>query len=472
MRFARTIVLVGVGLLWFGLGPLVLVLAALSLLWRPARDWLRPTRRVVAIWAAVVVVLAGLAVVVPDGWVPIPPGPGRWATPSYVGRPSVAGAARGPAGESPTVATRSYGVADCHQVEFDGKGRLVLLCGGDRPVLRVVDPDSLRQVRAAELPGSGCVGRLTIVGGKLVAASGQRILTIGVSDLVVESSVDLATELDSDDCVTGLGSDESGRVWFASRAGVAGFVEDGRLRVVDLDDSVDRPLTVAADGAYVAGAGALHRVVVVSGKPTIAWTSAYDDGGSRGSAPVVLPDGLVAVADNRDPRLQVVFHRADTGDVVCRAEVFGDDEGATDGGLVAADTGVVVQNAHGYGGVRSTLLGRTTSRGIARVDVVAGKCRVTWTTDMDAPSGAPAVSVEDGFAYVWTKRHSWLGVDAWYLSALDLRTGRLAWARRTGLNLLTDNHGGPVALGPDRAAYVPVLGGVVRVADRVSGAAG
>jgi hypothetical protein len=181
---------------------------------------------------------------------------------------------------------------------------------------------------------------------------------------------------------------------------------------------------------------------------------------------------LVAVADNRDPRLQVVFHRADTGDVVCRAEVFGDDDGATDGGMVAADSGVIVQNSHGYGGARSTILGRTTSRGIARVDVVdvaAGKCRVTWTTDMNAPSGAPAVSVEDGFAYVWTKRHSWLGVDAWYLSALDLRTGRLAWARRTGLNLLADNHGGAVTLGPDRSVYVPVLGGIVRIADRDPG---
>ena len=149
--------------------------------------------------------------------------------------------------------------------------------------------------------------------------------------------------------------------------------------------------------------------------------------------------------------------------------MFGDDDGATDGGLVAAGTGVVVQNSHGYGAPLSTVLGRTTSRGIARVDVVAGQCRVTWTTDMNAPSGAPAVSTDDGFVYVWTKRHSWLGVDAWYLSALDLRTGRLAWARRAGLNPLVDSHGGVVALGPDRSAYVPVLGGIVRVADGVRG---
>ncbi|KQW47903.1 hypothetical protein ASC77_15945 [Nocardioides sp. Root1257] len=469
MRFGRTLALLGVAVLWFGFGPLVLVVAGLSLLWPPLRAWLRPTRRVVAVWAAVVVVLAGLAVVVPDGWVPIPPGPGRWVTPAYVGRPSVAGPVRGPVGESPTVTTRSYGVSDCARIELDDDGRLVLLCGGDRPVLRVVDPDSLRQERSADLPGSGCAGQLAVDGDDVVASSGQRIFRLGVDDLVVESSVDLSGDLGDDDCVAGLGVDPTGRVWFASGAGVVGFVAGRKARTVDLADRVERPVTVSDDGVFVAGADALHRVDVAAGSPTPAWAAAYDDGGERGSAPVVLPDGLVAVADNRDPRLEVVLHRADTGEVVCRTEVFDDDEGATDGGLVAAGTGVVVANSHGYGGVASTVLGRTTSRGIARVDVVDGRCRVTWTTDMDAPSGAPAVSTEDGFAYVWTKRHSWLGVDAWYLSALDLRTGRLAWARRTGLNPLVDNHGGSVVLGADRSAYVPVLGGLVRVADREVG---
>jgi hypothetical protein len=467
MRFARTIVLVGVGLLWFWFGPLVLVAAALSLLWWKARAWLRPTRRVVATWAAVVVALTGLAVVVPDGWVPIPPGPGRWATPAYVGRPAVLTAPSGPIGDSPMVATRSYGVTDCHRIEV-ADGRLVLLCGGDRPVLRLVDPGSLRQVRSSVLPGGGCIGQLVVVGDDVVASSGRRILKIGVPDLVVESSVNLSGRLDDGDCVTGLGADDAGRVWFASHAGVVGVVDD-QVRTVDLDDTVDRPLTVADGGAYIAGAGALARVVVRAGSPTVVWSAPYDDGGSRGSAPVALPGGLVAVADNRDPRLQVVVHRVDTGDVVCRAEVFGDDDGATDGGLVAAGTGVVVQNSHGYGGVLSTVLGRTTSRGIARVDVVDGRCRATWTTDMNAPSGAPAVSTDDGLVYVWTKRHSWLGVDAWYLSALDLTTGRLVWARRAGLAPLVDSHGGAVLLGPDQAAYVPVLGGIVRVRDRRPG---
>ena len=112
------------------------------------------------------------------------------------------------------------------------------------------------------------------------------------------------------------------------------------------------------------------------------------------------------------------------------------------------------------------MLGRTTTGGVARVDVAEGACETTWESDLDAPSGAPAVATDVGLAYLYTKRHSWLGVDAWYLTAVDLDTGRVVWARRTGLGLLRDNHHGVVALGPDGALHVPVLGGFVRVADR------
>jgi hypothetical protein len=444
-------------------GPLVLVAAALLLLVRPVRAWLRPTRRVVGVWVAVVAAVVAVSVLVPAGWIRLPPGPGGWVSPAYVGRPSSTHAVAGPVGESPTVVAKKYDVGDCTGLVVADGDRLVALCGGTRPVLRLVDPDSLRTKVRTELPGTGCAGRLAATDDGAVASSGRRVVRIDTSDLAIAASVDLSAEVESGDCLTGVGADGAGRTWFATRSGLVGVVDGDDVRTVDLDDEVDRPLTVADEGAYVAGARALHRVGLVHGRPAEAWASSYDDGGERGSAPVVLGGNLLAVADNRKPRLQVVMHRADTGEVVCRAEVFDDDAGAADGGLVAAGDGVVVTNAHGYGGPLSTVLGRTTSRGIAYVD---RDCTVTWTTDMNAPSGAPAVSLDDGLVYAWTKRHSWLGVDAWYLSALDLDTGRLMWARRTGLTPLADNHGGPVVLGPQRTVYAPVLGGLVRVRDR------
>ena len=471
MRFARTAALAGVGLLWWALGPLVLVLAAGSLSFRRVRAWLRPTRRVTASWVAAVLVLGGLAWLVPDGWVRMPPGPGALVTPTYVGRPAIVDAelVDAPLGESPQVTTKSYGVEECREVQFDDHGRLVTVCGS---VLRLLDPESLRQLATKDLP-AGCDPVLEVLGGRALVATGdRRVLAVTTSDadgdpdLTTAATVDLGERLGKDDCVTGLAPDGDGGLWFATHDGLVGHVAEDRTRVLALDDTIDHPVSAPVDGLFVAGAAALHKVVLHAGKPVVAWATAYDDGGERGSAPVVLPTGLVAVADVRDPRLQVVVHRGDNGDVVCRAEVFDDDSGATDGGLVAAGNGLLVQNSHGYGGPLSTIFGRTTTGGIARVDVDAGECVVTWTSGLDAPSGAPAVSASVGLAYAYTKRHSWLGVNAWYLTAVDLDTGRAVWARRTGLGLLRDNHHGAVALGPDGSAYVPVLGGFVRVRDR------
>ena len=491
MRFARTIALVGVGLLWLGFGPVVPLLAALSLFIRPVRAWLRPTRRVVAGWIGAVLVVVGLAKLVPDGWGPLPPGPGRLATPGYVGRPASPQPVdvkvpenphlaptgvttwTGPMGDSPHVWTKSYGLDGCRRVLVDSHGRLVSVCGdADAPVLRLLDPDNLRQLASKDLPEgdhSPCSGAFYLDDHDraVVATNDRRILAVstadadGDPDLTTQATVDLADDLPDDDCVVGVQPDWQGRIWFVSNEGRVGVVDDGKVRVVDLAEQVAHPLTVTRDGVYVGTDEALYRIAAGPGaKPAVAWRTAYD--GGSGSAPVALSSGLVAIAVNADPKLEVVLHRPDDGQEVCRAAVFGDDEGSTDGGLVVAGDAVVVQNGHGYGGPLSTVLGRTTNRGLARVD---SDCKVAWSTDLDVPSSAPAVSLASGLVFVYLKRHSWLGVDAWYLGAVDLRTGRLVYAVRTGLTLLADSHHGAVALGPDGSAYVPVLGGMVRVRD-------
>ena len=462
MRFARTAALVGVALLWWAFGPVVLLLAGASLYFRRVRAWLRPTRRVVAGWVVAVAALAGLAYVVPDGWVRIAPGAGVLVTPAYVGRPAIVTADQvsAPLGESPRVTTKSYGAGDCERIGFDGHGRLITTCGD---TLRLVDPDSLRQLATKDL-AADCPLVFSVVGDRALVAVDDEILVVATADAEGDPDLTTAATVDLPDvgCLTGLGADGHGRTWFSSAEGLVGLVRGTKVRTLDVEDAVERPLAIADDAVYVAGAHGLHKVIAAKGKPVLAWSSAYD-GGERGGAPVVLPSGLVAVADDRDPRLQVVLHRGDTGDVACRVELFDDDESATDGGMVAAGDGLLVLNQHGYGGALSTALGRTTTGGIAAVDE---KCDVTWESDLDAPSGAPAVSTEAGLAYVYTKRHSWLGANAWYLTAVDLDSGRAVWARRTGLGVLRDNHGGVVTLGPNGSVYVPVLGGFVRVHDR------
>jgi hypothetical protein len=58
------------------------------------------------------------------------------------------------------------------------------------------------------------------------------------------------------------------------------------------------------------------------------------------------------------------------------------------------------------------------------------------------------------------------GDDAWFLTAIDYRTGRTVYRRLAGTGLGYNNNFAPVTIGPDDTAYVGVLGGITRFEDR------
>jgi hypothetical protein len=527
VRFQRTLALLGVGLLWLALGPAVLVAGAALLLVPRVRARLRPTWRVTAIVTASVLALAGLVVVAPDGWLPMPPGSGALVTQRYAGRPAVArpldvavpqnphlapagrasqdgdaGASGtapwpGPLGESPEVDTSWFGLERCRGAAIDSHDRLVALCDDRRgPVLRVIDPDSMNPVAGKQLAARGSAGgeAAGVCAGShfylddadhvVVATADRRVLVVatadadGDPDLTTSASVDLTGQVPEDDCLVAVAPDWRGDVWWVSGRGRVGVVarDTGRVRVLDLGEAVTHGLAVDRTGVHLVTDEALYRLTLgASGRPTVAWRSTYDRGSGRkpgqlgqgsGTTPTLLPNGLVAITDNANPQLHVQFYDSRTGDLVCQQGVFGDDEGATEGSLASVGTGIVVVNTHGYAGPRSTALGLTTDGGIARVDVVGGDCSVRWTSEEVAPSSPPTVSLPAGLAYVWSKPHSWWGADAWYLSALDVRTGRTVFRVRTGLGALRNNDRSGVTLAPDGSAYVATVGGLVRVRDR------
>ena len=225
---------------------------------------------------------------------------------------------------------------------------------------------------------------------------------------------------------------------------------------------------------YVVTVKALYRLDASAAGPAVTWRSAYDRGTgtkpgqlSRGSGttPTVLPGGLVAITDNAEPRMHVQFHDVGSGAVVCRAAVFAAGRSATENSLVSVGDGVVVENNHGYSSPLSTVLGRATTGGLARVDVRDGRCSVAWTSHEHAPTSVAKVSLATGLVYAYTKRPNPWGVSAWYLTALDARTGRTVWAVRTGLGLAFNNHYAAITLAPDGSAYVATLAGMIHVHD-------
>ena len=525
----RSVVLAFLGVLWFALGPVVLALALAALVVPRVRRWLRPTRVVVLGWLGVVVLLAAAVVVLPDGRLPIPPGAGLLVTPSYVGdavtpRPIDLDVAQhpvlapngsssmhndaaatdayswpGPLGDSPEVDTAWFGIEECATLTFDSSGRLVALCGTwSGPRLHVLDPDSMRPLVTRELPGRTgagdakpwanlCAGAYFYLDAQdraVVATTDRRVLVVSTRDangapaLVTEASHDLTDVVPAEDCLIALMPDWEGRIWFVTQQGRAGFVppdSGSSPEVIDLDEQIANSFAVGEDGGvHVVTVEALYKLDVTAGRPHVIWRAPYDRGSetkpgqlSRGSGttPTLMPGGLVAITDNAEPRMHVQFYDSEDGRLVCEAEVFGAGASATDNSLVSIGDAVIVENNHGYASPLSTMLGRATTGGLARVDVDGQDCSVTWTSEEIAPTSVAKVSLATGLVYAYTTRRSRWGVSAWYLTALDARTGATAWSVRTGIGTLFNNHYAAVTLAPDGSAYIATLAGMVRVRD-------
>jgi hypothetical protein len=295
----------------------------------------------------------------------------------------------------------------------------------------------------------------------------------------VLEKVDLGAVVPDDDCLVALMPDWDGNTWYVTqdgRVGVAGGTGDPAP--LDLDGEIANSIASDDTGVYLVTTDALIKVALDRHRqPAVVWQTTYDNGTEKkpgqlsagsGTTPTVLPSGLIAITDNAEPRMHVQFYDGLDGRLVCEAAVFGKGESASDNSLVAVgDASVVVENNYGYQAPWTTMLGRATVGGLARVDADAdtGTCSVGWTSDDIAPTSVAKVSLATGLLYAYTTRPSWWGVSAWYLTAIDARTGKTAFSVRTGTGTLFNNHYSAVTLGPDGSAYVATLGGMVRVKD-------
>ncbi|WP_039803185.1 hypothetical protein [Nocardia araoensis] len=80
-----------------------------------------------------------------------------------------------------------------------------------------------------------------------------------------------------------------------------------------------------------------------------------------------------------------------------------------------------------------------------------------------APTVVPKLSLATGLIYTYTKSAD--PSDPWYWTALDYRTGATVWKQLSGTGLGFNNNYAGIALGPDRAAYLGTLGGLVSMRD-------
>jgi hypothetical protein len=279
--------------------------------------------------------------------------------------------------------------------------------------------------------------------------------------------------------------DWSGRFWFVSQSGVVGIVDrgSGAVTPLPLREPITNSFAVADDGGvFLVTDVAMYRLDAgASGYPVVTWREVYENSGiakpgqvgpGSGTTPTLLGGDLVAITDNADPMNVVVYRRAPSttsSRTVCVQPVFEKGASATDNSLIGAGRSLIVENNYGYTGPQATQGGKTTAPGLERVDLDADGtgCRSVWRSQERAPTVVPKLSAANGIVYTYTKdpQANDPQADAWYLTALDFRTGATLFKRLGGEGLGHNNNYAPITLGPDGTAYVGVLGGLIALRD-------
>lgn len=410
----------------------------------------------------------------------------------------------GPLGRDPETSS-TFQVGECTTVSFDSEGRIVTLCV--RPIdrfLALIEPDSLNRAATFDLPDrAGGLGSLLggdaftdFTGGgyfylddrdrAVVPTTTRHVYVIAETDepgLELERDIDLTEVISEDDAITSALPDWEGRLWFVTADGTVGTIPRGDTAAagaMGLGEDIENSFAVdETGGVFVVSDRAMYRFDAgAGGVPEVTWRRPYPNSGEQkpgqiddasGTTPTLVGRRWVGIADNAE-RLGVVVYdrrrRPEGPRVVCRQAVFERGRGATENSLIAAGRSFLVENNYGYTGPASTLLAGTTEPGFARVDVDhdGRGCELVWESEVRAPSVVPKLSLRTGLVYTYTKPAGATSAP-WYLTALDYRTGRIAFEIQAGRGYNHNNHYAPVTLGPDGSAYVGALAGLIRVAD-------
>ncbi|MEA2425316.1 MAG: hypothetical protein QOH13_1726, partial [Thermoleophilaceae bacterium] len=402
----------------------------------------------------------------------------------------------GPLGKGIT-RTSTFLSHECASLTFDKKDRIVAICVGlEAPILEMFDPKTLDSLASMPLPPrmGASTGVFTDFSGggyfylddqdRVVAPTNTRhIFVIGETaapGFETQQDYDLSSVVPPGDKIVSALPDWAGRIWFASAAGVVGYVDptNGAVKSLDTKEPNGNSFAVDETGAvYIVTDKALYRFDASPSGVVTTWREPYDNIGVKkpgqtetgsGTTPTVMGTDMVAITDNADPMNVVVYKRAahvDGSRLVCKVPVFAKGASDTDQSLIATPTSIVVENNYGYSGPAATQNGKTTTPGLERIDLDSGGCRKAWQSKETSPSAVAKLSLANGIVYTYGKDARDDGEDGWYLTAIDFATGRTLWKALGGEGLGHNNNYAPVTLGPDGSAYVGVLGGLVRLSD-------
>jgi hypothetical protein len=412
----------------------------------------------------------------------------------------------GPLG-APALTTTSGAMpaALCGSLTFDRAGRILSVCPSiASPITaRVIDPRTLT-VTASYVLGTpnpaGPTAFQNFTGGGYFFLDGRdRIWSATKSSHLVVlaenatgtklskvADYDLTRVLNSSERVTSALPDFHGKVWFVSKKdGKVGILDPRtrRIGILTTHEEIENSFAVDRDAVYIVGDRKMYRFSNRGGRPHVDWSVTYKNSGvhkpgqvdaGSGTTPTIMPGGYVAITDNADP-MDVVVYRTATRlpkarkRTVCEVPVFGKGASATENSLNGSGRSLFVENNYGYQDPFGARSGTPTTAGFARVDIKAdgSGCVKRWTnTTVSAPTVVPKLDTATGLIYTYERVPSPVATEQPYFwAAIDAQTGATAWTRYAGSGLSFNNNYAGIAVGPDRALYLGVIGGLVKLAD-------
>ncbi len=419
----------------------------------------------------------------------------------------------GPLGHSPKV-TSTFLAAECGTVTFDSQGRIIAVCIGIvRPIVRLMDPVSLKTLARFKLPAKGSTGGFG--GGgyffldnqdrAVIPTRGRDIWRIREVDtargtkFVLDHTCknDLPGMIPADQQILSTIPDDHGLLWFTTSgspldpndptapatepAMVGTAVPDPsnvnhctvKLFTLSSGERIFKSFAVDPDpsrgGVFIVSDHQMYRFdPAADGTPTVTWQEAYDRGtgikpGQRnqgsGTTPTLMGTDLVTLNDNADLQTHVLVYRraaqVSGSRLICAVPVFESGKSDSFNSLIALDRSISIENNYGNVDLSSTAFGKTTEPGITRIDVNPdlNGCGVVWTNNEESvPNVVSQASLATGLEYAYSKDPSPSDApytDPWYFTAVDLLTGKTVFKVLAGTGIFYNSNYSGLYLGPD-----------------------
>lgn len=427
-----------------------------------------------------------------------------------------------PLGKNPVVTSQSFNSigGEVANVQFDSKGRIIAISGGFAGFrLLLLDPDTLEILAEYDLPQrastvkflqtldfsyisedtSGGAYFTLLKGDRPILGNSENVIQIFKVDdsgklpqWKVEKEYDLSEALPEGSYISAVIPDFDGNYWFVTRFGQVGYVEPktGKSHIITLKkEEIQNAFATDKDGVYIVSDYAQYKFVIgKNGKPTVSWRSEYDRGTTvkpgeinqgSGTTPTLLDvkdsngktHKLLGITDNADGRVNLVVYDRTNGKVVSKTPLFKDGASCSENSLIAVDRSFIIENNYSPNGAGFLVDDPRSEPGVTRVDInkdVTG-AKVVWESQEASNTVVPKLSTRTGLIYLYTRIENDDipdNVVAWYVTAIDYKTGKTKFRVFTGTGKSWNNSYAPIVIGPNGTLYVGTFNGLVSVKDR------